>query len=58
MITNQFSTITEEELKHQSDRLTAQAEGVRQNVLKQCDQLESLYKEILKLRTELTNRIK
>lgn len=55
---NQFSTITEEELRQRVSRLASQAAGVRQNVLKECDNLENLYKEILKLRKEMADRAK
>lgn len=51
-----FSHITDDELNAHTNRLSARAEGLRTNVLKQCDELEVLYKELIKMKEELESR--
>jgi hypothetical protein len=47
-----YSNITNEELKKHTDHLTYKAEGLRLVILKQCDELSLLYKQLLELRDE------
>ena len=58
MKTNEYSNITTDELSARTGQLSSKAEGIRQSVLKQCDELEVLYRELIKLKEELESRIK
>lgn len=51
-----YSHISDEELRNHNARMTSKAEGIRINILKQCDELASLYTQLLEMREELSKR--
>ncbi len=53
---NNYSTITDEELLKHVANLTSKAAGMRKNILKECDLLEVMYKELIAIKAELESR--
>lgn len=53
---NKFSFITDEELILRAERLTSKADGLRANILKECDMLESMYLQLIDIKRELESR--
>lgn len=55
---NDYSNITTKELSDRADKLSSKAEEVKQNILKQCNELDLFYKELVTLKEELQARTK
>jgi len=58
MMGNQYSTITTEELEKRHQLLHSKSEGMRLSIVKQCSELDALYKELIVLSKELKERTK
>lgn len=56
--TNDYSNITTKELADRADGLSLKADVIRQNILKQCDELERIFRELVSLKEELQSRVK
>lgn len=53
---NNYSTITTEELDKRYKLLHSKSEGMRLSIMKQCSELDALYKELIVLSKELKER--
>lgn len=55
-MSNQYSTITTEELSKRYKLLHSMSEGLRLSLVKKCDELDKLYRELIVLNKELKER--